>query len=169
MKTRITRLASVALLAVMLAASAASAGQVLEPRGYPPIRQTLTQPEKDQYLAAMRIGWIEVDSNSDAKPTAICFQDHLTRTTPLTAAPSRETTQVVLRFFSRSDFPEPGNHPWKDVVVTVLLLNDEVLWQGHLMPYPGEYNSAADSSCQFADTLASQLRDRIRQARTNLW
>jgi len=157
MHTRIIRLTSVALLAVMLAAGAASAGQLGRP-DYPPVRETLTQPEKDQYLAAMRIGWVEVDANSDAKPAAICFQDHLARTTPLTAAPSRETTQVILRFESLP----------RGIVVTVLLLNDEALWQGWVTPNPN-YAGAADPSCQFADTLAGQLRARIRQAKANLW
>jgi hypothetical protein len=126
-------------------------------------RHTLTEAENNAYLSAARKGWVEVDDLSDARPIAACFADHLKTTTPLTLVDRKDATEVVLRFFTFRDFPDAPPSIGKDVFLSVLLLNDEMIWQGTVVPNPSY--RGPDASCQYADVLASQLRAAMRAAR----
>lgn len=132
---------------------------------YPPIKQNLTEPEQAAYLIAMRKAWIEVDELSDAKPMAACFIDHLQATTPFTLVDQKTAAEVVLRFFTMNDLERRGETAPHvvNVTLTVLLLNDEVVWQGTLL-YGLNYRGPA-TACGLADQLAADLRDAMRKAR----
>jgi hypothetical protein len=49
------------------------------------------------------------------------------------------------------------------VFLSVLLLNDEMVWQGNFDP--NRTYRGPDASCQIADKLAADLREGMRKAR----
>jgi hypothetical protein len=125
-------------------------------------RHNLHESESRAHLLAARKVWIEVDDLSDAKPLADCFADHV-KTTPLTLVERKDEADVVLRFFASRDAPNAPPNLDQTLFLSMLLLNDEMIWQGTIKPNP-RYRGP-DPSCQFADDLAAQLRAAMRAAR----
>ena len=149
------------VVGIQLMAFVVSAGSAQSRFSTP--RHNLHESERRAYLLAARKAWIEVDDLSDARPVAACFADRLKATTPLTLVDRREDADVVLRFFTPGDFSAPSPTLGQQLFLSMLLLNNEMIWQGWITPNPTY--AGPDPSCQHADALAGQLRAAMRAAR----
>lgn len=125
----------------------------------------------DPRLATIRQAWVEaVDELGDDQPIAACFAEHLTRTTPLTPAASKDQAEVILRISAHL----PGNTLRQmtgllgTVKIEARLADGTLLWDARenisasksLASY-----AALDIPCSLADGAADKLRQAMRKAR----
>ncbi len=127
--------------------------------------------DPDRRLATVKTAWVQpVDALDDDQPVAACMMDHLTRTTPLTPAASKDAAEVVLSV--KAHLPGETMRRLSGVLGTVTLTatlpDGTVLWTAREDVSAGQSlaaYAAADVPCSLADGAADKLRQAMRKAR----